>query len=278
MTTEYTSYSWDSTGSRVTTGVSSLELRNSTGDLLNVTDLKSPISIIIPNTQNSTNNSRYHYVGDNRTVYHKINITTSGMAIIIKVRPDNNATDFLVSIKYNERPSLNNSDFNATVPDFSTCIRSTSGFGNCSRDPYAVYVDNAHVSQIGYYFIGIQINSNTPVVSRAKRCSGHGRSKRSCVKYKDAPPADGPNQAKSYLKPQHFKEDENYTMQVIPAACLYWSTELSKWTTDGCRVSFLVLLSPIVRKQGVTQLVRTVASHQCGLGVDSIFVVVSFLS
>ena len=240
MTTKYTFYSWDPSGARVSTGVSSLELKNSAGHLLNITNLKTPISIKIPNIQDFTNNSRSHYVGVNRTVYHKINVTTLGMALVLKVIPGNKATEFLVSLKYNKRPSPSNSDFNTTVPNFSSCVQASSTSVNCSSDPYVVFVDNAHVNKTGYYFIGIKIKAKTyNGVIRTKRCLSQRRSKRSCVQYKDAPPTDSPRQEKAYHQPQYSNGDENYTMLAIPTACLYWSTELSKWTTAGCRVRLL---------------------------------------
>ncbi|XP_078344032.1 polycystin family receptor for egg jelly-like [Oculina patagonica] len=235
ITTSFVPFTWDPSGARVTTGVSSLELKNSTGHLLNMTELESPISIKLPNTQDLSNSSRSHYVGANKTVFHKINVTQSGMALILKVRPENNATEFVVSVKYGERPSLGNSDFDTTVPNFSSCVQLSSGYVNCSRDPYVVFVNNALVSNTGYYFIGIKIKAKTG--SRKRRCSGKGRSKRSCVQYKDAPATDDPNVVQSINAPQYSKADEVYTFQVLPAACLYWSTALSRWTTEGCKVA-----------------------------------------
>ena len=231
MATEFVPFSWDPSGERVTTGVSSLELKNSTGHLLNITQLKSPISIKLRNIQDLANNSRSHYVGANRTVYHKMNVTTPGMALILKVRPEKNSPEFSVFGKHQQRPSPNDNDFSTTIPDFSSCVHGTMGYTNCSRDPHVVYVDSAHVNQTGYYFIGIQIKSRTRVISRVRRCSGKGRSKRSCVQYKE-PPTTGA----TYNVPEYLQGDENYTMQVIPAACLYWNVDVSKWTTEGCKV------------------------------------------
>ena len=234
LTTDYMPFSWDLSSARVTTRVSSLELKNSTGHVLNITELKSPVSIKIKNTQDSANNSRPHYVGANKTVYHKINVTTPGMALILKVRPENDTTEFSVFVKYQERPSLSNSDLNTTIPDFSSCSKASSGYANCSRDPYVMYVDSEHVNQTGYYFVGIQIKARSPGKSRKRRCSGQGRSKRSCVRYKEPPTTPA-----TYNVPEYLQGDENYTMQVLPAACLYWNTEMSKWTREGCKVRTL---------------------------------------
>ena len=233
ITTDFMPFSWDTSGARVTTGVSSLELKNSTGHLFNMTELTSPISIKLPNTQDLSNSSRSHFAGDNRTVFHKIDVTQSGMALILKVRPDNNATEFLVSVKYGERPSLSNSDLNMTLPDFSSCVQMSSERSsvNCSRDPYMVFMNSALVAKTGYYFIGIKVKSRISGISRGKRCVGRGRSKRSCVQYKE-PPTEGT----TYHMPQYLTGDDNYTMQVIPAACLYWNADASKWTTEGCEV------------------------------------------
>ena len=227
-------FSWDPSSARVTTRVSSFELKNSIGHVLNITELKSPISIKIKNNEGLANNSQPHYVGPYRTVYHKINVTTPGMALILKVRPKNNATEFSVFVKYQERPSPSNSDLNTTIPNFSSCSKASSGYANCSRDPYVMYVDSAHVNQTGYYFVGIKIKSSSSGKSRKRRCTGQGRWKRSCVQYKEPPTTPA-----TYNVPEYLQRDENYTIQVLPAACLYWSTEMSKWTTEGCTVRTL---------------------------------------
>ena len=218
----------------MTTGVSTLELKNSTGHLLNMTTLESPISIKLPSTHDLTNSSRSHYIGAKNTVFYKINVTQSGMALILKVRPENNSTEFVVSVKYGRRPSVGDSDLDTTVPKFSSCVKLSSGDVNCSRDPYVVFVTNELVSQTGYYFIGIKIKPK--IGSRRERCSGEGRSKRSCVQYEDAPATVAPNMAQSIQAPKYSKGDVIYTMHVLPAACLYWSTALSRWTFEGCQV------------------------------------------
>lgn len=230
-TTNFMPFTWDPSGARVTTGVSSLQLKNSNGHLFNMSELESPISIKLLNTHDLPSTSRSHYVKANRTVFYKINVTQSDMALILKVRPENNATEFLVSVKYGERPSLSDSDLNMTIPDFSSCVSISSEYVNCSRDPYVVFVNSVIVGKTGYYFIGITAKTKISGISRVKRCTHRGRSKRSCVQYKE-PPTTGA----TYHVPQYLTGDENYTMQVIPAACLFWSTEVSKWTTQGCEV------------------------------------------
>ena len=235
LATSFVPFTWDPSGARVTTGVSSLEMKNSTGHLLNMRDLTTPITIKLWNNYDLTNTSRSHYVGAQRAVFHKINVTHSGMALILTVRPENNKTEFFVSIKYGERPTARSSDINTTVPNFSSCAQMSSGYANCSRDPYKVFVNNELVNKAGYYFIGIQVKSNS--ASRKRRCSEQGRSKRACVQYKEDPAADTRNMAQSLRAPQFNKGDENYTLQVLPAACLYWNTAISKWTTDGCKVN-----------------------------------------
>ena len=224
-------FTWDPSGARVSTGVSSLELKTSTGHLLNTTELESPISIKLTNTHDLTNSSQSHYVKANRTVFHKINITQSGMALLLRVRPENNATEFFVSVKYGERPSLSNNDLNVTIPDLSSCLHISSGYINCSRDPYVVFLNSDAVIKTGNYFIGITAKARTSGTSRVKRCTDRGRSKRSCVQYKEPPTTSA-----TYHVPQYLTGDENYTMQVIPAACLYWNAEASNWTTEGCTV------------------------------------------
>ena len=239
VTTDFTPFSWDRSGARVTTGVSSLELKNSTGHLLKLKELTAPITVKLQNPHDLTNTSQSYYVRANRTVFYKINITQSGMALILKIRPESSKTEFLVTVKYGERSSLSNSDFNVTIPDLSSCVTMPSGSLNCSRDPYVVFLSKDFVKKkgLGYYFIGITAVSRISGISRVRRCSGHGRSKRSCVQYKEPPTAGA-----SYHEPDYRTGDENYTMQVIPAACLIWNAEISQWTSEGCEVSKIEML------------------------------------
>ena len=199
-----------------------------------MTELESPMYIKLPYTHDLTNSSGSSYTGANNTIFYKINVTQSDMALLLKVHPENYKTNFLVSLKYGQRPSLSDSDLNVTVPNFSSCVKSSSDFVNCSRDPYVVFVRNELVSRTGYYFIGIKIKLSSG--SRKRRCSEEGRSKRSCVQYKEAPVTDAPNVAQSIHTPKYSKGDVVYTMQVLPAACLHWSTAASRWTTQGCQV------------------------------------------
>ena len=228
VTAEFTPFSWDPTGERVTTTVSSLEVRKSSGYLMNTTELTAPISIRLQGHQKLTNTTRSHSVEANRTVFYKINVTQLGMALMLKIRPESSKTEFLVTVKYGERPSLSNSDFNVTIPDLSSCDMMPDGYLNCTRDPYMVFLNQEFVQKKGhgFYLVGLTAMPRVSAISRIRRCS-----KRSCVQYKE-PPTNGA----SYSVPQYRKGDENYTIQVMPAACLFWNAEISQWTSEGCRV------------------------------------------
>ena len=228
VTAEFTPFSWDPTGERVTTAVSSLEVRSSSGYPLNTTELIAPITIRLQRHQNFTNTARSHFIGANRTVFYKINVTQSGMALMLKIRPESSKTEFLVAVKYGERPSPSNSDFNVTIPDLSSCDRMPDGYFNCPRDPYLVFLNQEFVQKkgLGYYLIGLTAMPRVSTISRMRRCS-----KRSCVQYKE-PPTNGA----SFRVPQYRKGDETYIIQVVPAACLFWNAEISQWTSEGCRV------------------------------------------
>ena len=233
VTTDFTPFSWDPSGERVTTAVSSLELKNSSGHLLNTTELIHPITIRLQSHQDFTNAAKSHYVGANRTVFFKINVTQSGMALVLNIRPESNRTEFVVTVKYGERPSPSNSDLKSTIPDLSSCGKMPDGHVNCSRNPYIVFVNQDFVKNkgFGYYYFGLRAVSRISEILRVKRCSGRGRLKRSCVQYKE-PPTTG----ESYSVPQYRVGDENYTFQVTSAACLFWNAQLSKWTSEGCQV------------------------------------------
>ena len=229
VTTDFTPFSWDPSGSRVTTAVSSLELKNSSGHFLNTTELTAPIAIRLQNLQEFTNASQSHFVGANRTVFYKLNVNQTGMALMLKIRPESNETKFLVTVKYGKR-SENNSDLNLTIPDLSSCNKIPDGYVNCSRDPYIAFMNQDFIERkgFGYYFISLTAVSRIPKISRVRRCA-----EQSCVQFK-APPIKG----ESFSVPQYQKGDENYTIQVMPAACLYWNVEISQWTSDGCKVKY----------------------------------------
>ena len=229
VTTDFTPFSWDPSGSRVTTAVSSLELKNSSGHFLNTTELTAPIAIRLQNLQEFTNASQSHFVGANRTVFYKLNVNQTGMALMLKIRPESNETKFLVTVKYGKR-SENNSDLNLTIPDLSSCNKIPDGYVNCSRDPYIAFMNQDFIKRkgFGYYFISLTAVSRIPKISRVRRCA-----EQSCVQFK-APPIKG----ESFSVPQYRKGDENYTIQVMPAACLYWNVEISQWTSDGCKVKY----------------------------------------
>ena len=236
ITTSFVSYSWHPSAARLTSGISSLELKNSSGHLLNMSELTTPMIIKLRNTHHLNNISQSHSVGARKTVFHKINVTHLGIALILKVRPEKSTTELFVTLKFGKRPSANNSDINATVPNFSSCAQTPSGFYvNCSSDSFEVFINSKVLKKTGVYFIGIQVKSKSP--SRKRRCSGQGRSKRTCVQYKEVPAADDTKTGQSPNDPQFSKGNENYTIQVMPAACLYWNNAISEWTYDGCEVS-----------------------------------------
>ena len=228
VTADFTPFSWDPTGARVTTAVSSLELRNSSGHLLNTTELNVRVTIELQNLQTFINTSQPHYIGANRTVFYNIDVIQLGMALVLKIRPESNKTVFLVTVKYGERPSLSNNDLNVTIPDLSSCDKMPDGYFNCSRDPHLVFVNQEFINKkgLGYYFVGLAAVSRVSAISRMRRCS-----KQSCVQYKE-PPTKGA----SFSVPQYREGDEYYNIQVTPAACLFWNAEISQWTSEGCRV------------------------------------------
>ena len=227
VTTDFTPFSWDPSGSRVTTAVSSLELKNSSGNFLNTTELTAPITIRLQNLQEFRNASQSHFVGTNRTVFYMLNVNQTGMALMLKIRPDSNETKFLVTVKYGKR-SVSNSDLNLTIPDFSSCDKIPDGYVNCSRDPYTVFMNQEFIESkgLGYYFVSLTAVSRIPKISRVRRCT-----EQSCVQFKE-PPTEG----ESFSVPHYREGDETYTIQVMSAACLYWNVEISQWTSGGCKV------------------------------------------
>ena len=249
-------FSWDESAKSVKSTVLDFELKDANGTHLNVTGLSKEIEIVLPlSRQPDAIDIRAHFVKPSSNEssnmrYHIISIPGKEYAVSVRVVPlkDVNLT---IYVRYNGRPTTQDYNFTAVVPDFTSCTYvSGEGYTNCSSDPHAVVISSAITGYTGLHYLGIRFDEPKEPVprpeSRKRRdCSSHnGRRKRSCVGVKDPPTTMPPT--KVTVPPYNATTDVNYTMTVTMATCLYFNV-LEKWVTQGCRVGRLSLFLSLKR-------------------------------
>ena len=177
--------------------------------------------------------------------FHKIVIPGLEYAISIRIVPSANR-NLTLYVRYAQRPTLQDYNFTASVPDYSSCYYTLEKeYTNCSADPFTVTLSAAVTGHTGLHFVGIahevlynRTRTNTTTPGHQKRvrrgCSSNGRQKRSCVGVKDPPTTPPPIEV---IKPTfNASTDVNYTLEVNMATCQFWNVTTASWSTQGCRV------------------------------------------
>ena len=238
-------YTWDATAASVRSSVIDVTLRSRNGVGLKVANLSKAIALYIPskNTKNATDTQqqpRHLFVTRGSVRYHALFIPSKEH--VVTIRPAASDTQSLVVyIGFGFKPFPGNYTSVATLPDFSSCRSDgkSERLINCTADPYMVKLVGYDP---GHYFIAISlpiVSSGTDIKPhdrgrRACRSSG-GRGKRSCVEVKD-PPTTPPPTPMVVVPKYNASTDVNYTLSITIGACLYWSEEKEKWTSEGCKV------------------------------------------
>ncbi|KAL9952359.1 hypothetical protein ACROYT_G039604 [Oculina patagonica] len=243
-------YTWDRGASEIKSSVLDFELKDENGYRLNVSNLTQEVELFIPPLEKQRVKEPEKYFvkpSDNGTMrYHKVVFPGPEYAISIKIVPSGKKV-LTLYVRYAERPTLDYSNFNASVPDYSSCNFSMEhkNHTNCSTDPFTVTLSAAVTGHTGLHYIGIVIggrvnqtqnNATTPGhVRRVRRdCFHNGRQKRSCVGVKDPPTTPPPI---TIIKPPfNASTDVNYTLSVSMGTCQYWNVTVDAWSTAGCRV------------------------------------------
>ena len=170
--------------------------------------------------------------------FHIIYIPSGGLSASINISTAEN-TPLDVYVMYNQRPTFEKYAYKVTLPNTSSCVAIGEGV-KCASNPHSFDINSNTTGHTGRHFIGI-VYSRTNLLSRKIRRSlcqeSGGRHRRgACINVKDPPT---PLPLEQHIPPEfNASTDVNYTLSVSLGACLYWNGRISKWTSEGCKVSF----------------------------------------
>lgn len=185
------------------------------------------------------------------TTFHRYNWSLDSLPLFIVFRSNSSDVVIDVYVKYKERPGVKKDPLYMTIPDRSSCTTDSSGKQTCSQEPYAIPITEAIVKESGNHYIGLKIKSmGSETQSRKRRDCEIGRlQKRSCLRYKDPPvrpPTFPPgvdlskatlvNDVPTYDPEKHMA----YSLTTIHSPCKYWDKVKEVWTTQGCKVVWIV--------------------------------------
>ena len=248
-------YVWTNVSKNIKTSVVSIDLKTREGSLLNISRIKDPVEMYIPDKRLSKNmqneSSRHFFVkpfnDSNPIRYHKIVIDKEFESAFVELIPQND-TILEVFVSAAARPSVGNYSLTTRVPNGSSCESYKNGMGyfNCTRNPYLFSFSSAETGHVGVHFVGIrraEPAGKLPLSKQLKRqahslraCrNSNGRQKRSCVGVKHLPTTPPPKPEVILLK-YNESTDVNYTLFVVMKSCLYWSEVRQVWTSEGCKV------------------------------------------
>lgn len=247
-------FTWDTSADHIRSTVLDLKLKSSNGTSIDVSNLNKDFSLYIPVQRRAKPaNLEAYFVKpsvNGSMQYHIINIPGKEYAVTMQLQPLS-SVNITIYVRYGSRPTINDYNYTAIVPDYQTCNFSfNQGYFNCTSDPYTVTISSALTGHIGNHFLGViywkELNAKSSH-SRTKRdCfSQGGRQKRSlCVQVKDPPPTEPTS--RNDVPKYNPASDVNYTLSVTMATCLYWDVTSQKWTSKGCRVSNFIIINFII--------------------------------
>ena len=198
-------FTWDESNKLVTTSVLDIKVKHGQDiddrHLINISNLSEEIDIQIPfaTLLPTSTLDVVSKQSDNESIqYHTFEVEETGKAVEFYVKPLENQEKMTILIKYGEKPTMLEYDMDVKLPNYSSCVftmKSSLEDGNCSENPYSIFLPNTYLTQIGTYYIGVKYDIASGNVSssqslRKRDCGGGGRWKRSCIKYKDPPPTE----------------------------------------------------------------------------------------
>ena len=234
-------YTWDSTKERVGSDVVTLQLKNNDSKLIKVSNLTEDIVIVTPLKLQkiSASEKSWYFTKNDDLRFHEINVKYENTLLMLEIKPQDPTVHLFVYMRFGQRPTTQDYDLNATISHDEKCVWMLSaGQTVCSLNPNATI--QVLAERPGKYFLGLKNYNATINLShtREKRsCLGGRRRKRSCVEVKDPPPSPPQTEKVSVIPVYDSKTDQNFTLKVALASCVYWSEKFDKWISSGCRVS-----------------------------------------
>ena len=239
-------YTWDATKERVSSDVVTLLLKNNNSELIKVSNLTEDIVIVTPLKLQkiSASEKSWYFTKNDDLRFHEINVKYENTLLMLEIKPQDPTVHLFVYMRFSQRPTTQNYDFNATISYDKKCVwmisaqNKSEGQTVCSLNPHTPI--QVLAERPGKYFLGLKNYNATVNLShkREKRsCLGGRRRKRSCVEVKDPPPTPPQSENVPVMPVYDSTTDQNYTLKVTLGSCVYWSENFDMWISSGCRVS-----------------------------------------
>ena len=244
-------FTWDESSTLVSSTIVDVKIRYTQGDrqMISILNLTEDIDLQIPvsTSGSGTEPAMFYIPDDNQTIhYHSFVIEQTNQAAEVHIQPVEKRVKLTVLVQYGRKPTLTNYDYQATLPNYTNCPvdGAAQDAADCKDNPYSLFLPSTYLTIRGTYYVGVKyekVDKNySSDHSRGRRgCGRGGRSKRSCIKYKD-PPTSLPSGGKfvlatqkSYDKTKH----DNYTLEQLSLGCNFWNPSANKFSSGGCRVS-----------------------------------------
>ena len=235
-------FTWDVNAQVIKSPVISIDLKDNSGKVINVSGLSKEIELKFPTPSPLEAEELHYFTNGTEITYHQVNISSKAMTVRVRIVPEHKK-ELLIYLQYKERPTSRNFSYSAKVPDLSSCDRDREdrNYTSCTSDPFLITFTSNVTGHTGLHYLGIQhaTSDDEFVLTRRRRslCSGNGRSKRSiiCNEFKDPPTTPVPTPL--IVKPEYDPAtDINYTIAISMATCKYWAEDENIWTSKGCRV------------------------------------------
>ena len=238
---DFNPFSWDSSSKKVKSNVISLDFQSGNGKKINVSNLDNDIEIVIPISTPATNTSNateHYFLKPNRMFYHSYYAELADVPVSMRIGAPAEGTILQLFVKFGSRPTMEDFDHNFTMLFTSICRNQVDYQQNnstsCVLEERSVTIVPSEPSLL---YVGLFSDNNVTSHARERRsCFGNSRERRSCVGIKDPPPT---GVTKVDVPKYDPLIDVNYTFTITQSSCLYWSENKEKWTSDGCKVSYI---------------------------------------
>ena len=245
---KFNPFIWDRSSELVQSSIISLELQSGDTETIAVADLDSDIEIIIPLNRvpvNTSDPTEHSFLKPRKISSHKYHSEMPGLPVSLKLGTQAKDITIEIFVKFGFKPTIEEFDYNFVV-QFNSTRESQTDSENIDKSSLqetsvALMPSDESLLYVSLLFLGAK---NVSEHSRKRRsCFGHGRERRSCVGVKDPPPK---GISKKFIPQYDPLTDVNYTLTITQSSCLYWSEDVEKWTSYGCKVNVIyrIILCP----------------------------------